>query len=246
MRKNKAKATAKVDAFLAEPFANDEARMERIIEQAKAESFRRAAEQPENAKKKGLWRGAPALCALVIILIVAPIIAVIVNPVSFSKANQLVRKATVWVNDTFKLNIELPVEEEKEKVSQTETITVFDSAEEAAQSIGSNLLILDEQSGCKLKLIEITDYSRLKFINMKYVYAGKEIIIAMETVLDTNVEKPDEEVHVIECDAGTLWAWSTNGIQRATGYMEGWAVDVRTSLDLETAQTIFSRIEWLN
>ena len=189
MRKNKAKATAKVEAFLAEPFANDEARMERIIEQAKAESFRRAAEQPENAKKKGLWRGAPALCALVIILIVAPIIAVIVNPVSFSKANQLVRKATIWVNDTFKLGIELPVEDDVDLKQEAANVT-FSTVEEAVSYLGKGFPVLEETDETNLLSIEIADYSEVAFIRQLYDYNGNEVLLTTETIFNNYIVSP--------------------------------------------------------
>ncbi len=241
MRKNKAKATAKVDAFLAEPFANDEARMERIIEQAKAESFRRAAEQPENAKKKGLWRGAPALCALVIILLVAPIIAVIVNPVSFSRANQLVRKATIWVNDTFKLNIELPMEDSSALKREAANVT-FNTAEEAASYLGKGFPVLEETDETKLVSIEISDYSGVAIITQLYEHKGTEVLLTAETILANYIASPAENADLIVTDVGMLWMWEIDNAYRAVGIIGEWNVDLFAKIDLKNMVYTFKMV----
>lgn len=245
MRKNKAKATAKVDAFLAEPFANDEARMERIIEQAKAESFRRAAEQPENAKKKGLWRGAPALCALVIILIVAPIIAVIVNPVSFSKANQLVRKATIWVNDTFKLNIELPVEDSSALKREAANVT-FNTAEEAASYLGKGFPVLEETDETKLVSVEISDFSGVAIVTQLYNYKGEEVLLIAETIFHDYIIEPTDNANQIVTDIGTIWMWPTEGEYRAMAVIDEWSVDLRTEIDKKDFANLLGTLKHIN
>lgn len=245
MRKNKAKATAKVDAFLAEPFANDEARMERIIEQAKAESFRRAAEQPENAKKKGLWRGAPALCALVIILIVAPIIAVIVNPVNFSKANQLVRKATIWVNDTFKLELELAVEKDS-PLERGERSIVFDSMKDAASYLGKDFPALEENDMNKLISIEITDCLGITIITQIYEYKEEKVWLTAETILDHYADAVAENAIQIVSSIGNLWMWSTDDTYRAIGIAGEWSVDLRTATEVKEVVDLFETLKWFN
>lgn len=245
MRKTKAKATAKVDALLAEPFTNDEEFMQRIVDQAQAESMRRMDEQPVKTKKKGLWRGAPALCALVIILLVAPILAVIVNPVCFSKANQLVRKATIWVNDTFKLGIELPVEEGKNELVG-EQVTSFSTIEEAIEYTGTNILVFDEKSGCELKSVEVTDYYGTRFIALEYQYDEQIIHLNMETISDRIIVSPPSESATISSQAGELWMWSIDAAQRAIGYIDEWYVDVSAPVNLFEARLIFEHIKWFN
>lgn len=232
---------------MAEPFANDEARMERIIEQAKAESFRRAAEQPKNAQKKGLWRGAPALCALVIILLVAPIIAVIVNPVSFSKANQLVRKATVWVNDTFKLGVELPVADGQESIDKEKQTLIFKTAEEATAYLGKNILVLEESDENKLTSIEIMDYSGVEFITQNYEYMGQQIKLIIEPVLEWHiVATPPEGAIEIACDAGSLWMWPVDNMYRVIGMIDDYSIDLYVPIDVENVEELISTIKLLN
>lgn len=246
MRKNKAKATAMVDAFLAEPFTNDEVRMQQIVEQAKAESLRRAAEQPEKPKKKGLWRGAPAVCALVIILMVVPIVAVILNPVATSKANQLVRKATVWVNDTFKLGIELPVDESQESIDKEEQTLIFKTAEEAIAYLGKNILVLEEIDGNELISIEITDYSGVVFITQNYEYMGHQVKLVIEPILEWHIIAPPEGATEIVCNSGSLWMWTTDNMYRATGVIDEWAIDLHISIDAENVDRLISTITRLN
>lgn len=245
MRKTKAKATAKVDALLAEPFTNDEEFMQRIVDQAQAESMRRMDEQPVKTKKKGLWRGAPALCALVIILLVAPILAVIVNPVCFSKANQLVRKATIWVNDTFKLGIELPVEDDVD-LKQEAANVIFSTVEEAVSYLGKGFPALEETDETKLVSIEIADYSEVAFITQKYDYKGNEVLLTVETILDHYIEVPSDNAIQIINDLGTLWLWSTNNTYRAVGIIDEWSVDLYTTVGVKNTEDLLYTLKWLN
>lgn len=246
MKKNKAKAAAKVDALLAEAFTNDEARMQQIREQAHAELLRRTAEQPVKTKKKGLWRSVPALCALVIILIVAPIVAIIANPVSYSRANQFVRKATVWVNDTFKLDIELPVPE-GENMALEVSDSVFTSVQKAADYIDKNLLVLDETVGCLIDNIEVNvvadGYYVLK-INCRY--KEREIMLLLESTMMEMVITPVNGAENIETTAGALWMWNSDGTQVAAGYIDEWTVHIYADLDHDTALSVFQTLKWLN
>lgn len=246
MKKNKAKAAAKVDALLAEAFTNDEARMQQIREQAHAELLRRTAEQPIKTKKKGLCYSVPALCALVIILIVAPIVAIIANPVGYSKANQLVRKATVWVNDTFKLDIELPVEDGGSELNKTSEAVTFTTVEEAAKYLEDNILVFDESSGCELKAIEIFNNSNVTFVSLKYTYNGYDIRLAMENGLDRVVESSMENSEEIYCPAGVLWMWSNNEMNRAMGYFNEWSVNIHIPCKVDDVQSLLQSIKWFN
>lgn len=245
MKNDKAKAAAKVEALLAEPFTNDEARMQQISEQAYVELLRRAAEQPVKAKKKGLWRSVPALCALVIILMVAPVISTILNPVSYSRANQFVRKATVWVNDTFKLDIELPVEE-GETIKQESVTTVFETSEEAAEYLRSNILVIGDFEGNKLESIEVTNHANVRFVTQNYKYHECDVRLTLETVFDRTLDKPTENAILIPTEAGELWMWSADGMSRAIGLIGEWSVDICAFSTDENIGVLFEMLKWLN
>lgn len=225
MKKNKAKAAAKVDVLLAEAFTNDEARMQQIREQAHAELLRRTAEQPVKTKKKGLCYSVPALCALVIILIVAPVVATILNPVSYSQANQFVRKATVWVNDTFKLGIELPVEEGEEKQLAIQT-NVFLSVQDAAAYLEKEILAFEENEATELLSVEVTDYADVSFVMQNYKFEGCDVRLTLETVFERTFEAPKDNAVLLNTKAGAVWMWKMENMSRAIGIIDDWSVNI--------------------
>ena len=194
---NKRILEARMQDMLNQPTEADMAQLEETKARAYAEYQRRQDAQAHAAEQKAAHQKSRRLrtavvCALAAAFLVLPLVYTILMPVSVSNANHFVRKATIWINDTLHLNIEIdePLQEQEQIIEDVVVSeSVFTTLEEARSYLDEPMLVLDSaDTGLALESIAITKYPEgIKSITITYSRDTKEYVIRAKNVNTSDI-----------------------------------------------------------
>ena len=112
--------------------------------------------QPQGAKRKGILHRMAIVCAAAVCLMVVSFLYSALAPVTISSANNVVRRAAIWVNDQLHLGIMFPEPVSDAPKRVTTESSVFFTLEEAAQNTNLPIIYLMDDSDLELQSISIS------------------------------------------------------------------------------------------
>lgn len=107
-----------------------------------------------SGKKRGVLRRAAIIAAAAVCLMVLSFLYSVLAPVTVSSANNVVRRAVIWINDQLHLGITFPepIDTDPHKAEIT-GYTVFSTLEEAAQRVDLPVVYLKDSGDLTLSSI---------------------------------------------------------------------------------------------
>lgn len=128
---------------------------QRAFQQYMARQFQQT-EVPEGqtTKRKGILRRVVIIAAAAVCLMVVSFLYSALAPVTVSSANNVVRRAVIWINDQLHLGITFPepLNIDPDKVEITES-TKFSTLEETVQHVNLPVIYLKDSGDLKLSSI---------------------------------------------------------------------------------------------
>ena len=141
------------------PYNPSPEHIEEIKQRAFQQYMARQSQQTETpegqtTKRKGILRRVVIIAAAAVCLMVVSFLYSALAPVTVSSANNVVRRAVIWINDQLHLGITFPepVDSDLGKTDIT-GYTVFSTLEEAAQHVGLPIVYLKDSGDLKLNSI---------------------------------------------------------------------------------------------
>ena len=242
---------ARMQDILNEPTPEDLERFEAMTERAHAEYLRRAQKEESKPVRHSARRYALTAALLAHALIVLPVVYTALFPVTVGNANNLMRRAGIWINNTLRLGIEFPEPVVDDQYIGTPKATgsrTFATVDELAAFLGENTLALDRSyPGLTLDSIEVTllenDLSQVK---IDYVYDEHQLTLYYESILADVSSISYEDSTELTTSAGTLFHWTTETKHRAVGIISPWNIQLRTDIEVSNVEEIFETLFWLN
>jgi len=242
---------ARMRDILNEPTPEDLERFEAMTERAHAEYLRRAQEEESKPVRHSARRYALTAALLALALIVLPVVYTALFPVTVSNANNLMRRAGIWINDTLRLGIEFPepvVDDQYIGTPKAVGGRTFATEAELAAFLGENTLALDTSyPGLTLDSIEVTllenDLSQVK---LNYIYGNHQLTLAYESILSEVALDSHVDAIELSTSAGKLFYWTTIAKHRAVGVISTWTVQLRADIETPDAIAIFETLYLLN
>ena len=247
---------ARMQDILNEPTPADFERFETMKERVYAECVRRSDSEEvvpakHTANKRGYRHYAMAAVVMAIAFIFVPVIYTALFPVTVSNANNVMRRAGVWINNALRLGIEFPEPIDDDNYigapKQVGTYT-FQTMSELASFIGENVLALDSTlPGLVLNSISVTvPESKLTQINLDYTFNDQHIALTYENIVSDVALVPHVDATELLTPAGTLFYWSTEAMHRATGIISTWSIQLKANADLSESFDIFTTLHFIN
>ena len=237
------KMEARLQTMMNEPEDISEERMEAIKQRAHDEYLRRMEAQTAQKvqHRKSLHHRAIAAAVLVLALLVLPVVYTELMPVTVGNANNVIRSAGIWINNTFHLGIEfsepIPENENFSDVGD-DGIKTFATVEEAAAYLKCPIYVLDaDVTGCEPENVEVKfildSVSRIMF---KYEFQTGKISITQTLLLDSNVIAIGENAVVIPCSVGEIVLWETDGKYHGMLTSGEWIIHILRSIGEEDTE----------
>ena len=148
---------------------------QRAFQQYMARQFQQT-EVPEGqtTKRKGILRRVVIIAAAAVCLMVVSFLYIALAPVTVSSANNVVRRAVIWINDQLHLGITFPeplnIDPDKAEIT---SYTTFSTLEEAKQRVNLPIIYLMDSGDLKLSDISaniILDEKIMLFISKRLLY----------------------------------------------------------------------------
>ena len=242
---------ARMRDILNEPTPEDLERFEAMTERAHAEYLRRAQEEETKPVRHSARRYALTAALLALALIVLPVVYTALFPVTVSNANNLMRRAGIWINNTLRLGIEFPepvVDDQYIGTPKAVGSRTFATVDELAAFLGENTLALDTNyPGLTLDSIQVTllenDLSQVK---LSYSYNGYSLALTYESILADVSSISYENSIELPTTAGTLFYWSTEKRHRAIGILSTWSVQLLADIEISNLKSLFKSLYWIN
>lgn len=178
-----------------------------------------------------------AVTAVAIILFVAPFVYSVLMPVTMSKADSIMRKAAIWMNDTLHLGIDIAVPAPKDDQSnaKTETALVDPAIEELASVSSLPIVYLPTNETVTLDSVTHNNaHLQHEQIVIQYNVKGEDIIVIKITQMpqSSTLALSDKDTQ-IETDAGTVFFWADEEYTYAICYSADFRFTVFSTLTLE-------------
>ena len=191
-----------------------------------------------------------AVTAVAIILFVAPFVYSVLMPVTMSKADNFMRKAAIWMNDTLHLGIDVSVPAPKDDQSnaKTETALVDPAIEELASVSSLPIVYIPMNETVTLDSVthnnELIDFEQV-FIQYK-VNGQDTIMIRIIPSFHSSTIAIDETISQISTKAGSCYAWDSETGSQAVCYISDCKVDIFSTLPLMDFVVICSTLSIVN
>lgn len=180
---------------------------------------------------------------LAIAFMITDVIYTAVSPPAIMLANTFLRKAVIWINDTFHMSFEIndPYHE-----FGFPAVTFYSHTRALAQ-LKSPLPILDTSTGFKIDSITVaTDSDDISFITLEYMRSNERLTLTFEPLMGHSVIAPPTQAVRINSSSGTIWVWPLKNDIKAVGINKTWYLEVRGYCSMETAISALSTLTWLS
>ena len=243
------KMEARLQTMLNEPEDISEERMEAIKQRAHDEYLRRMEAQAAQKvqHRKSLHHRAIAVAVLVLALLVLPVVYTVLMPVTVGNANNVIRSAGIWINNTFHLGIEfsepIPENESFSDVGE-DGIKTFATVKEAAAYLKCPIYVLNSNiAGCEPKTIEAYfALENIATILIKYELPDTEIDVIQKPLLDSNVIGIESDAKTIQCQVGEISLWTTESQCHGLLLSKGWSVHLISNTTNERIEKIYESL----
>lgn len=248
------KIEAKVRALEFEPLLDDTVRMDEIKKRAYEEYMRRqlAAKEKPKSYNRLRRRVMVAVAAAVGIMVISFVYSAIA-PVPVSSANNFVRRAAIWINNTLQMGIEfsVPVNDgaQIEQPAIEETV-VYSSIQEAVKALGEPLVgfVPSADTDIQLERIEaVTTSPQIRTVQTDYEVSTYSMMIKQTTLGDENDIAPlMPDVALIDSSIGQISIWETDTTMRAMTVCNGNLIQIRSDMPYDEFVTRVGSLQLLN
>lgn len=214
-----------------------------------AQAYRQKSNQRKE-KTRTIAKRLVAVAAIAIILFVAPFVYSVLMPVTMSKADNFMRQAAIWMNDTFHLGIDVsaPVPKDDQSNVKTEHALVDPALEDLAAA--STLPIVYLPTNETITLDSVTHNNELlhrEQIIIQYKINNDDIIVIKTTPMQQSATMAlDDGVIQLQTEAGTAFFWSADKVTNAVIYSSEYKITIFSSLTLEDLIFYCSALSILN
>ena len=225
------KMEARLQTMMNEPEDISEERMEAIKQRAHDEYLRRMEAQaaPKVQHRKSLHHRAIAVAVLVLALLVLPVVYTVLMPVTVGNANNVIRSAGIWINNTFHLGIEfsepIPENESFSDVGDDDVKT-FATVEEAAAYLKCPLFYLVKSDLSPNLIIAYHSLGKLIRVQLNYTIGENNFSILQRPMLESNIEAVVSNTESVTSPAGDIIVWESNNKYRGMCISDGWIVNI--------------------
>lgn len=225
------KMEARLQTMMNEPEDINEERMEAIKQRAHDEYLRRMEAQATQKvqHRKSLHHRAIAAAVLVLALLVLPVVYTVLMPVTVGNANNVIRSAGIWINNTFHLGIEfsepIPENESFSDVGD-DGIKTFDSVESAAAYLKCPIFCLEQNNLAPTLITAHYSLGKLIRVQLSYTIEHNNFSILQKPMLESNVEAAVSSTESITSPAGDITVWESNGKYRGLCISDGWIINM--------------------
>ena len=217
------KMEARLQTMMNEPEDISEERMEAIKQRAHDEYLRRIeAQAAQKAQhRKSLHHRA--------IAVAVPVVYTVLMPVTVGSANNVIRTAGIWINNTFHLGIEfsepIPENENFSDVGD-DGIKTFDSVESAAAYLKCPIFCLEQNNLAPTLITAHYSLGKLIRVQLSYTIEHNNFSILQKPMLESNVEAAVSSTESITSPAGDITVWESNGKYRGLCISDGWIINM--------------------
>lgn len=229
------------------------------IEEIKQRAFRQymarqsqQTEAPEGqtTKRKGILRRVVIIAAAAVCLMVVSFLYSALAPVTVSSANNVVRRAVIWINDQLHLGITFPepVDSDLGKTDIT-GYTVFSTLEEAAQHVGLPIFYLKDSGDLALSNISVNVVLEEKIIlSLTYTNNEDNLTILIYTYENSNINAAFSAANyrTISSAVGDVFVCESEDGACAYLFYDGYSIRINTSLDQETLVSLLNNLTLFN
>lgn len=202
-----------------------------------------------SSKKRGVLRRAAIIAAAAVCLMVLSFLYSALAPVTVSSANNVVRRAVIWINDQLHLGITFPepIDTDPHKAEIT-GYTVFSTLEEAAQRVDLPVVYLKDSGD--LTLSSITANVALNGRTVLSIIYGKDsqiVSIAVYSHQDNStIFSSASNYRTISSAIGDVFVCESEGGANAYLFYDDYSIRISTSLDSSFFESLIHSLSLLN
>lgn len=220
---------------------------QRAFQQYMARQFQQT-ETPEGqtTKRKGILRRVVIIAAAAVCLMVVSFLYSALAPVTISSANNVVRRAVIWINDQLHLGITFPEPVDDSSKKEITSYTVFSTLEEAAQNTDLPLVYLKDSGNLTLSNISANVILNEK-IMLSLTYSNNKednLTILIYAYENSNINSAFSAANyrTISSDVGDVFACELEDGACAYLFYDGYSIRINTSLDLKMLISLLSNL----
>lgn len=237
------------------PYNPSPEHIEEIKQRAFQQYMARQSQQTEategqTTKRKGILRRVVIIAAAAVCLMVVSFLYSALAPVTVSSANNVVRRAVIWINDQLHLGITFPepVDSDLGKTDIT-GYTVFSTLEEAAQHVGLPIFYLKDSGDLALSNIFMNVALEEKIIlSLTYTNNEDNLTILIYTYENSNINAAFSAANyrTISSTVGDVFVCESEDGAYAYLFYDGYSIRINTSLDQETLVSLLNNLTLFN
>ncbi len=203
-----------------------------------------------SGKKRGVLRRAAIIAAAAVCLMVLSFLYSALAPVTVSSANNVVRRAVIWINDQLHLGITFPepIDTDPHKAEIT-GYTVFATLEEAAQRVDLPVVYLKDSGDLTLSSISANSVLHSKAsLSLIYKNDADNIMILIYTHESdrTNASFSSANYCKVSSAIGDVYICDAEGGANAYLFYGDYSIMISTSLDSSSLTPILSTLTLFN
>lgn len=200
----------------------------------------------QTTKRKGILRRVVIIAAAAVCLMVVSFLYSALAPVTVSSANNVVRRAVIWINDQLHLGITFPEPVDDSSKKEITSYTVFSTLEEAAQSTDLPVVYLKDSGNLTLSNISANVILNEK-IMLSLTYSNNKednLTILIYAYENSNINSAFSAANyrTIPSDVGDVFACELEDGACAYLFYDGYSIRINTSLDLKMLISLLSNL----
>ncbi len=204
----------------------------------------------QTTKRKGILRRVVIIAAAAVCLMVVSFLYSALAPVTVSSANNVVRRAVIWINDQLHLGITFPepIDTDPHKAEIT-GYTVFSTLEEAAQRVDLPVVYLKDSGDLMLSSItaNVALYDKAS-LSIVYKNNSDSIMILIYAHKSDNVTASFSAANYrrVSSAIGDVYVCDAEGGSNAYLFYDDYSIKISTSLDSSALVSLIPNLSLVN
>ena len=222
---------------------------QRAFQQYMARQFQQTGvPEGQTTKRKGILRRVVIIAAAAVCLMVVSFLYSALAPVTVSSANNVVRRAVIWINDQLHLGITFPEPVDDGSEKKVTSYTVFSTLEEAAQSTELPIIYLANSDNLRLSRIYMNVLINGRAVlSIVYSNDNDNFTITAYTNEDSSAAfSSAANYRIISSDVGDVFACEAEDGAYAYLFYDDYSIRISTSLDVETFISLLHNLALFN
>ncbi len=250
-REENRRLTEKIEAMNDGSYNPTPEHIEEVLRRTHEELLRREKILNERkAKRRSRLRRVVVVAAVTVGLMAGTLLYGVLAPVSEGKANSILRRASIWINNTLHLGLEVSEPTDDEIGGFTAGMkTEFDTVEEAAKALKTPIAYLGDAGGFSVDKVLVTNNENAEsIVSVGYLDENDNSIdLVSMPVYDGNEAMFDADTQKnVETVLGTLYLSETeNGLMGVTIY-QNYLITIKATIKEEEALPIIQTIKVIN